>query len=69
VERLGAEQLVQVEIDARPVATEGSAVLTARFDAHARVTPDERCELAVRTERLHFFDLATRRAIRDREVR
>jgi multiple sugar transport system ATP-binding protein len=59
VERLGAEQLVQLEIDAVP-----AAVITARFEAHARVNPGDLCEVAVATERLHFFDLADQHAIR-----
>src|SRR5439155_2712640 len=40
------------------------ALVTARFDAHARVDPDDLAEVAVTTERLHFFDLTTGRAIR-----
>jgi hypothetical protein len=72
VERLGPEQLVQLEIDAIPVVADGdlpepvaNAVMTARLDAHAGVTPGDLCEVAVTTEGLRFFDLATRRAIRD----
>ena len=40
------------------------ALVTARFDAHARVDPGDLAEVAVTTERLHFFNLATGRAIR-----
>jgi len=47
------------------VAGRGRALVTARFDAHARVDAGEVVEAAVRVERLHFFDLATGRAIRD----
>ena len=74
VERLGPEQLVQLEIEAVPVAADGgtpgsagTTVIAARFDAHARVLPGDDCEIAVTIERLHFFDLATSRAIRERD--
>ena len=40
------------------------ALVTARYDAHARVSPGDLIETAVRVERLHFFDLTTGRAIR-----
>jgi multiple sugar transport system ATP-binding protein len=49
--------------DGSRVAT-GRALVTARFDAHARVVPGDLIEIAVRTERLHLFDLATGRSIR-----
>ncbi len=87
VELLGAEQLVQVELNARPVVADevlevasdvdatavseilreadtDTAVVTARFDAHANFEPGELVEIAVTAERLHFFDLTTGRAIR-----
>jgi multiple sugar transport system ATP-binding protein len=66
VELLGAEQLVRLEVSARPVAVEGAAQATvnARFDAHTRIAPGETVEVAVAAERLHFFDLADGRAIR-----
>jgi multiple sugar transport system ATP-binding protein len=35
------------------------ALVTARFDAHARVDPGDLTQVAVTTERLHFFDLAS----------
>ena len=40
------------------------ALVTARFDAHAKVEPGDLVETAVRVEWLHFFDLTTGRAIR-----
>jgi multiple sugar transport system ATP-binding protein len=40
------------------------ALVTARFDAHARVDPGDLAEVAVTTDRLHFFDVTTGRAIR-----
>jgi multiple sugar transport system ATP-binding protein len=87
VELLGAERLVQIELDARPVVADevlevardvdpaaaggpllearaDRALVTARFDAHARVDPGDVVEVAVAPERLHFFDLATGRTIR-----
>jgi multiple sugar transport system ATP-binding protein len=42
----------------------GQALVTARFDAHAAVESGDRAEVAVATERLHFFDLTTGQAIR-----
>jgi multiple sugar transport system ATP-binding protein len=73
-ELLGAEQLVQIELDARPVIADdvldpdepdnGRALVTARFEAHARVVPGDLVEVAVATDRLRFFDPATGRAIR-----
>jgi multiple sugar transport system ATP-binding protein len=87
VELLGAERMVQIQLDAKPVvvdqvleiardvdaaaaeeilgqAKSEQALVTARFDAHARVSPGDLVEVAVRTERLHFFDLTTGRVIR-----
>jgi multiple sugar transport system ATP-binding protein len=73
-ELLGAEQLVQIDLDARPVVVDevpepdrpstDRAVVTARFDAHAKVHPGDLVEVAVATERVRFFDLATGLAIR-----
>ena len=86
-ELLGAERLLQIELDARPVVADellelahdadetaaseilresesGRALVTARFDAHTGAGPGELTEVAVAAERLHFFDLATGRAIR-----
>ena len=86
-ELLGAERLVQVEIDARPVVADevlevardadeaavseilreserGRALVIARFEAHAPLGPGDPAEIAVRTDRLAFFDLDTGRAIR-----
>jgi multiple sugar transport system ATP-binding protein len=40
------------------------ALVTARFDAHANVSLGDLIEVAVRTERLQYFDLTTGRAIR-----
>ena len=87
VELLGAERMVQIELDVKPVvgdqvlevardvdatavgeilgrAKSEQALVSARFDAHARVSPGDLIEAAVRIERLHFFDLTTGRAIR-----
>jgi multiple sugar transport system ATP-binding protein len=75
VELLGAERLVQIELDARPVLADEvleaagdtsaeRALVTARFHAHAQVNPGDLVEVAVATERLRFFDLATGRALR-----
>jgi multiple sugar transport system ATP-binding protein len=86
VELLGAERLVQIQLDVAPVvadelldvaremhATVGTiperaksdrTLVTARYDAHARVGAGDLVEAAVRVERLHFFDLTTGRAIR-----
>jgi multiple sugar transport system ATP-binding protein len=87
VELLGAERMVQIQLDVKPAVVEQvlevardldataageilgqakaeQALVTARFDAHARVSPGDLVEAAVRIERLHFFDLTTGRAIR-----
>jgi ABC-type sugar transport system ATPase subunit len=75
VELLGAERHVLIELDLEPVVAGGKpavtgdgkparALATARFDVHARVNPGDLTEVAVTPERLHFFDLATGRAIR-----
>ncbi len=45
-------------------ANRDRALVTARFDAHASIDHGDLAEVAVTTERLHFFDLATGRAIR-----
>jgi multiple sugar transport system ATP-binding protein len=86
-ELLGAERLLQIELDAKPVvavevlevardsdeaaaseivreAQSGRALVIARFDAHSAGGPGDPVELAVRTERLQFYDLGTGRAIR-----
>jgi multiple sugar transport system ATP-binding protein len=69
VEQLGAECMVQIELDVKPVVADEAvardvALVTARFDAHANPGPGELAEVAVRTERLHYFDLTTGQAIR-----
>ena len=68
VELLGSERLVQLELDATPIAASeaspAQAIVTARFDAHAPIAAGENTELAVATDHLHFFDLATGEAIR-----
>ena len=87
VELLGAERMVQIQLDVKPVVVDqvlevardvdaaaageilgqtksDQALVTARYDSHARVSPGDLIEVAVRIERLHFFDLTTGRAIR-----
>jgi multiple sugar transport system ATP-binding protein len=70
VERLGADRLVQLELDARPVGVDGMplesvpAVVTARFGTRMRLEHGDRTEVAVSTDRLLFFDRETGRAIR-----
>jgi len=86
-ELLGAERLLQVELDAKAVVAaevlevardadeaaaseilreseKGRALVIARFDAHSDEKPGDPVELAVRAERLQFFDLGTGGAIR-----
>jgi multiple sugar transport system ATP-binding protein len=71
-EPIVADEMFAVARDADAAATmeipwgakSGRTLVTARFDAHAGVNPGDLAEVAVRTERLHFFDLATGRAIR-----
>jgi multiple sugar transport system ATP-binding protein len=65
VELLGAEQLVRAEVPVASADSESaSAVVTARFDAHATVAPGDVVALAVAGERLRFFDPVTGDAIR-----
>jgi multiple sugar transport system ATP-binding protein len=87
VELLGAERLIQIQLDVRSVvvdevlevarnvdttlaeeilgrAKSDQALVTARFDAHAKVDPGDLTEVAVKVDRLHFFDLKTGQAIR-----
>jgi multiple sugar transport system ATP-binding protein len=45
-------------------AKSDQSLVTARFDAHANVDPGDVVEVAVTTERLHYFDLTTGRTIR-----
>ena len=40
------------------------ALLTARFDSQRKVDAGDLIEVAIATERLHFFELANGRAIR-----
>jgi len=55
----------EADVERSPRAAQPTAALvTARFDAHAGVDAGELAEVALRTDRLHFFDLTTRRAIR-----
>jgi multiple sugar transport system ATP-binding protein len=75
VERLGPERFVQLELDAKPVVADellplerdtsstADTLVTARFDAHAPIATGDETEVAVATERLHFFDLETGAAI------
>jgi multiple sugar transport system ATP-binding protein len=76
VELLGAERLVQIELPVKPFVADVAlsevvrearserALVSARFDAHARVDPGDPVEVAVTTERLHFFDPSTGSVIR-----
>ena len=76
VESLGAETLVHFEVDAPPVVTEDTKELAAdagaevvgdfvaRVTARSGVRAGDSIELAVDTERLHFFDLASGQAVR-----
>jgi len=75
VELLGAEQLVQLELDAIPVVAEAGtnglpgrggsrAFALARFASETRVSPGDLVEVRVATGRLRFFDPKTGRAIR-----
>jgi multiple sugar transport system ATP-binding protein len=72
VELLGAEQLVRVELPAEAAAAmngasrpeSNCAIVTARFPAHTDVDAGDQIEVAVATERLHYFDPATGNAIR-----
>jgi multiple sugar transport system ATP-binding protein len=79
VELLGAERLVHVQLAVDAFVARGvggdagetaapeiprRALVAARFDAHARVEPGDLAEVAVTTDRLHFFDVATGSAIR-----
>jgi multiple sugar transport system ATP-binding protein len=87
VELLGAERLIQIQLDVRSVVSDevldvarnvdptlaaeilgraksDHALVSARFDAQTRVDAGDLIEVAVRVERLHFFDLETGQAIR-----
>ena len=67
-----AGEVLEVAKDVDPTVAEAivartradRALVTARFDSHARVDPGDLADAAVRVERLHFFDLTTGRAIR-----
>jgi multiple sugar transport system ATP-binding protein len=58
----GADATTRTAVPNRVEA--GTAAVAARFGAHARIHPGDTVEVAVTTERLHFFDLTTGRAIR-----
>ena len=75
VEALGSELMVHFVIDAKTVNSgdpdapeqelgEGIANAVGRFDPRSRIRPDEKVEVAVSTENLHFFDPDTRERIR-----
>jgi multiple sugar transport system ATP-binding protein len=67
-----ADEVLEVAHDVDPTAAgeilglarSDQSLVTARFDAHAKVDPGDLVEAAVRIERLHFFDLSTGQAIR-----
>jgi multiple sugar transport system ATP-binding protein len=68
---LDAGELLELALEAEGSAApslgrrgDGRAVVTARLDAHVRSAPGELAEVALAGEHLHFFDLATGRAIR-----
>jgi multiple sugar transport system ATP-binding protein len=74
VEALGSELMVHVALDARTVdsgdpdapeelRTVGTANGIARFSPRSRVRVDSDIEVSVASERLHFFDAETHRAI------
>jgi multiple sugar transport system ATP-binding protein len=76
VEALGSELMVHFELDdATPVRSGdpdspheqvggGIANAVARFSPRSRVRVDERIEISVASENLHFFDATTHSAIR-----
>ena len=67
-----AEDVLEVAKDIDEAAVEkilekaksDRSLVIARFDAHANVSPGDIVDVAVATERLHYFDLTTGRAIR-----
>jgi multiple sugar transport system ATP-binding protein len=76
VEALGSELMVHVELDdatqvrsgdpdaPREQVGSGIANAVARFSPRSRVRVDERIEISVASENLHFFDATTHDAIR-----
>ena len=75
-EGLGAEVVVHAALDATApsigkdaddplLAAEGGTPIIARLDARTRVQIDEPARLAVRVDRLHFFDPETGLAVRE----
>lgn len=72
-EALGSDLLVHFHLDAPTVDTgdpdtlddlDDDTLMIARVDPRSPVRPGDRVELAVDTERLHFFDAETNLAIR-----
>jgi multiple sugar transport system ATP-binding protein len=72
IEELGAEHIVYLNIDAHPVDSGdpdiieeiGNAANTvARFDPRSKVRIDERIDVMINPEKIHFFDPATSLAI------
>jgi hypothetical protein len=69
---LAAGKALEVAADLHPTAVteipralrSDQTLVTARFDAHANVSPGGLIEIAVTADRLHFFDLTTGRRIR-----
>jgi multiple sugar transport system ATP-binding protein len=76
VEALGSELMVHFEIDDATLVRSGDpdapheqvgggiANAVARFSPRSRVRVDDRVEISVASENLHFFDAATHEAIR-----
>jgi multiple sugar transport system ATP-binding protein len=74
VEALGSELMVHFVLDVRTVNSgdpdapeqelgEGISNAVGRFDPRSRIRADEKIEIAVSTENLHFFDPETRERI------
>jgi multiple sugar transport system ATP-binding protein len=64
VQRADRDRDLTSETAVPPAHTGEAAVVNARFDPHVNIDAGELVEVAVVTERLHFFDLENGRAIR-----